>query len=74
MTIQEAKEIERILKSIETFKGLSDRIHAHFKKGEHKDIANMALEMTSELLRIYEDKLAEFPSKTPAFNPSLNGG
>lgn len=62
MTLKEAEEIEYILKSIKTFKGLPDRIIKLHKEGKHDEVVRIGCEISSELCRHFEEKLNGFPS------------
>ena len=66
MTLKEAEVINYTVKAIKDAESLNDRIQKLFKEGKHEEITRIALELNSELKRVFEDKLSGYPS--------LNGG
>lgn len=66
MTLKEAELISYTVKAIKDAELLNDRIQKLFREGRHEEITRIALELNSELKRVYEGKLSDYPS--------LNGG
>lgn len=62
MTFEEAEIINYTMKSIVQADSLNDRIQKLFKEGKHEEVARIALDLNSELKRIYKDRLSSFPS------------
>jgi hypothetical protein len=62
MTLDEAEIIGYTFKSIKECERLGERIEKLYKEGKHEEITRIALELSSELKRVYEDKLSNYPS------------
>lgn len=62
MTLKEAEIINYTVKAIKDAELLNDRIQKLFKEGKHGEVTRIALEINSELKRVYEDKLSGYPS------------
>lgn len=62
MTLREAEIISYTVKAIKDAESLNERIQKLFKDGKYQEITRIALELNSELKRVYEDKLSGYPS------------
>ncbi|MFH2029689.1 MAG: hypothetical protein ABIJ40_03565 [Bacteroidota bacterium] len=62
MTLKEAEIINYTVRVIKDAESLNIKIQDLFKDGKHEEITKIALELNSELKRVYEDKLSKYPS------------
>jgi microsomal dipeptidase-like Zn-dependent dipeptidase len=58
MTLTEAESVVFTVKAIKDAESLNHLIQKLLKEGKHEEIARIALELNSELKRVYEDKLS----------------
>lgn len=62
MTLKEAEHVEYILRSLKMFKDMDKRVIRLHKEKKYEEVTRIACEMSSELVRLYEEKLNQFPS------------
>ena len=65
MTKKEAERISRLLKDIKIMEDGPDNIRKLHNNSEHGKIANIAIELYSELRNHYINELMSYPSLTP---------
>lgn len=63
MSIEEAEDVGFILRSIKLCEGIPDRLVKLHKEGKHEEVVRIACELSSEMKRMYEHQLSEYPSK-----------
>lgn len=62
MTLKEAENVCLTLKLIQSTKSNDGALQKLYREGKHEEVARIALELNSELRRVYEAKLAGYPS------------
>ena len=60
MTIDDAKRLRVLLNEFEQVEYLGDRIRKLHQQGEHEKIANIAMELDSELIRQRKERITLF--------------